>query len=79
MKEESFFFVLKNNAVKPTPTGGHHWLELMPGYVYCFLPSLHASTGEIHVYTYMPDYVKEFEFCMKVEKVGFQNKLQIVF
>ena len=69
IQDESFFYVLKNNAVKPTPSSGHHWLELLPGYVYCFLPSLHDVSGEVHVYTSMPEYIKDFEYSMQIEQV----------
>ena len=61
--------MLKNNGVKPTSLGAYHWLEFMPGYVYCFLPSLNDMSGKIHVYTSMPDFVKDFDFCMPIEKV----------
>ena len=41
---------LKNNGVVPTPTESYTWLELLPGYVYSFVPSLDACDGVILCY-----------------------------
>ena len=60
---------MKNNGKSPTSAGSHHWLELLPGYTYCFVPSFHASAGLIKVYSSKPEFIKEFEYAMKIEKV----------
>ena len=65
--------VLKNNGVKPASTGADHFLELMPGYIYCFLPSLQPHKGEIRVYTIMPKFISNFEFCFDIEKVVYNS------
>ena len=66
LQGQSHFFVLKNNAVKSKNTGGTHWLEFLPNHVYCFLPSYEGNRGTVQVHTSMPDYLKEFLFCMQV-------------
>ena len=63
---DSHFFLLKNNAVKPNITGGTHWLELLPDWVYCFVPSMEIDKGTVHVYDHMPEFVKDFDFCMEI-------------
>ena len=40
-------FYRENNGVDPTPTESHHWIELLPGYVYSFVPSFDACDGVI--------------------------------
>ena len=69
-QDESFVFVLKNNGVEPIPTGGSHWLQLLPNHMYCFLPSYEADKSEAKVYNFIPRQLAEFIYCMKVEKVG---------
>ena len=71
IQDRASFYVLKNNCVKPISTGDSHWLELMPGYDYCFVPSLEACHGEVHVYSYKPEFIKNFEFCLPIQKVWF--------
>ena len=71
LKENSSFFILKNNGAKPVSTGTDHWLNFMPGYVYCFVPSYESCVGEVHVYSYIPEFIKDFQFCMEIEKVLF--------
>ena len=71
LKENNSFFILKNNGAKPVPIGTDHWLSLMPGYVYCFVPSFEAYVGEVHVYSHMPEFINNFQFCMEIEKVLF--------
>ena len=63
---KSHFYVLKDNAVKSKITGGTHWLEFLPNHVYCFLPSYEGNRGTVQVHASMPDFVKEFLFCMQV-------------
>ena len=63
---QSHFFVLKDNAVKSKLTGGTHWVEFLPNHVYCFLPSYEGNRGTVQVHASMPDFVKEFLFCMQV-------------
>ena len=57
---ESKFYVLMNNFAWPKPTEVSHWLEYLPGYMYCFLPSLNADEGTVHVYDYVPDFLLDF-------------------
>ena len=66
---QSYFFVLKNNAIKPLPTGRSHWLEFIPNHMYLFLPSYEADKGKVKVYDFIPRQVTDFMYCMKVEKV----------
>ena len=70
MQDESYIYVLKHNGVKPIPAGGSHWLQLLPHYMYCFLPSYEADKGKAKVYNFIPGQLAEFIYCMKVEKVG---------
>ena len=60
---------MKHNGTAPTSTGSHHWLELLPGFVYCFVPSLHDCAGVIKVYNSKPEFIRDFEYSMKIEKV----------
>ena len=60
---------MKNNGVEPTSTGCHHWLELLPGYTYCFVPSLHACAGVFTVYNSKPEFIEDFGYSMKIEEV----------
>ena len=55
-----------NNAVHPKATGGFHWLEYLPGYMYCFLPSYEADRGTIQVYDYLPDFLLDFLYCAEI-------------
>ena len=66
---ESFFYVLKNNGISPTPTGGTHWLKFLPNHVYCFLPSFEVDNGEIHMCNQMPDYIKDYYFSIQINQV----------
>ena len=50
-------------------TGGHHWLEYLPGYVYCFIPSKEAASGKVYAYNYMPQKIKNFKYCWEIQKV----------
>ena len=65
-KDQSFFYILKNNASHAKPTGGTHWLEFLPNHVYCFLPSFEADVGKVQIFDHMPEYVKDFLFCMEI-------------
>ena len=65
-KDKSFFYILKNNASHPKPTGATHWIQFLPNHVYCFLPSLEADMGKVQIFDHMPEYVKEFLFCIEI-------------
>ena len=67
-KDQSFFYVLKNNASYAKPTGGSHWIEFLPNHVYCFLPSFEADAGKVQIFDHMPEYVKDFMFCMEIRR-----------
>jgi hypothetical protein len=66
IKDQSFFYVLKNNFSLAKPTGGTHWIEFLPNHVYCFLPSIEVDVGKVRCYDHMPEYVKDFLFCMEI-------------
>ena len=66
---KSYFYILKNNAVLPVPTGGHHWVEFLPNHVYCFTPSMEINKGEPLMCTAMPDFLKEFLFSVEIKEV----------
>ena len=68
-QDKTSFYVLKNNGVKPISSGSKHWIEFLPGYDYCFIPSLEACLGEVHVYSYKPEFIKNFDFCMEIHQV----------
>ena len=61
--------MMSNNGMTPERTGGTHWLEYLPGFAYCFLPSLEAYKGYPEVYTYVPDFVMDFQFYMEIKEV----------
>ena len=61
--------MLKNNGVAPRATGSYHWLEYMPGYAYYFLPSFKAHEGAPLVYSYEPEFLKDFLFDFEIEEV----------
>ena len=67
LQGSSEFYVLKNNCVLPKPTGASHWLEYLPGYMYCFLPSFEAEKGTVKVYSYLPEIVRDFCFAVPIE------------
>ena len=67
---------MKNNGKEPTSAGSQHWLEFMPGYAYCFVPSLHDRAGVIKVCSSKPEFISEFEYTMKIEKVCIPNLIQ---
>ena len=69
MQGVSRFFVLKDNYVKPTATGGTHWLELLPGHMYCFLPSFESDKGEVYAYKYTPSSLKDFLYSLEIYQV----------
>ena len=60
--------MVKNNAVHAQPTGGEHWLEFMPDHVYCFLPSF-ENKGTVLVYDHMPEFIRNFFYCMEIQQV----------
>ena len=60
---------MSQNGVTPKRTGGTHWLEYLPGFAYCFLPSLDAYKGEPKVYNYVPDFVMDFPFYTEIKEV----------
>ena len=61
--------MLKNNCVTAKATGGSHWLEYLADHMYCFLPSYDRDKGKVQVYDYIPEFVKEFLFCLTIEEV----------
>ena len=68
-KGKSRFFVMSNNGVTPQRTGGKHWLEYMPGYAYCSLPSFAAYKGQPFVYNHVPEFLKDFPYYMEIDDV----------
>ena len=73
VKDMSQFYVMSNNRIPPKRTGGTHWLEYLPGYAYCFVPSFDAFKGDPYVYRHVPDFVMEFSYYMEIEEVCKQN------
>ena len=67
---QSNFYLLKNNAVKPTATGGTHWLEHLPDHVYCFVPSFDMDKGQVVVYDHIPQWLTEFKYSMEIIEVN---------
>ena len=61
--------MLKNNCVTATATGSSHWLEYFADHMYCLLPSYDRAKGKVQVYDYIPEFVKEFLFCLTIEEV----------
>ena len=74
----SYFYILKNNEVHPKATGGTHWLEFLPDHVYCFLPSLLSDKGEVRVAEHIPEYVKDFLYCMEILQVSRSVNEQLI-
>ena len=74
---KSHFYILKNNAVSPVPTGGHHWVEFLPDHVYCFTPSMEINKGEPLMCTEMPDFLKNFLFSFDIQQV--ENNSNVIF
>ena len=66
---------MKENGSVPTSADSHHWLELLPGFVYCFVPSLHDCAGVVQVYNSKPKFIEDFQYTMKIEKVFFLSSL----
>ena len=48
-------------------------MQFLPDHVYCFLPSLLADQGDVRVYDYMPEVVKHFLYCMRINNVEIVN------
>ena len=69
----SYYFVLKDNGSQGIRTGGTHWLRFLPNHLYCFLPSLDSDKGHVKVFDYIPEYLKDFQFCMEIDQV--ENKI----
>jgi hypothetical protein len=61
--------VLKDNGARATATGGTHWLRFLPDHMYCFLPSFNLEEGQIQVYDYIPEFLKDFLYCMEIDQV----------
>ena len=55
------------NGTEPQLTGGTHWLEFLPGHVYCFLPSFDADNGEIRVFDDPPKFLDEFNYSEEIK------------
>ena len=68
-QDQSYFFVLKNNGTKPTPTGGSHWIEFLPNHLYCFLPSYEVDVGKVKVYDFLPKQLADFLYSMEISEV----------
>ena len=64
---------MSNNASPPHHTGGTHWIEYLPGYSYCFVPSFEANRGNPYVYRDIPDFLKDFSFFMEIKEVWNQE------
>ena len=60
---------MSQNGISPERTGGTHWLEYMPGYAYCFLPSFAAYKGQPFVYNHVPEFLKDFQYCIEINDV----------
>ena len=58
-----------NNGAEPQPTGGTHWLELLPDHAYYFLPSLEADKGEVRVFKDRPAFLDDFLFSVDIKVV----------
>ena len=56
-------------------TGGKHWLRFLPDHVYCFLPLFEIDKGEIHIFKSMPDFLRDFFFCMEIKDVTADEKI----
>jgi hypothetical protein len=68
-KGRSYYFVLKDNGGQAIATGGTHWLGFLPNHMYCFLPSYEVDKGQVEVFDYIPEFLKDFLFCMEIEQV----------
>ena len=60
---------MSQNGISPKQTGGTHWLEYMPGYAYCFLPSFAADKGSPLVYDHIPEFLMDFQYYMEIDDV----------
>lgn len=69
LQGQSYYFVLKDNGSQGIRTGGTHWLRFLPNQMYCFLPSFDEDKGHIEVLDYIPEYLKDFQFCIEIEQV----------
>ena len=54
-------------------TGETHSLSFLPNHMYCFLPSSDLAEVVIEVLEYIPEYLKDFQFCMEIDQV--ENKI----
>ena len=75
---KSYFYILKNNAVPPVATGGHHWVEFLPDHVYCFTPSMEINKGEPLMFTAMPDFLKDFLYSVEIQQVQLNEILILI-
>ena len=69
MQKQSYFMILKNEPKESVPTGGTHWLEYLPGFVYCFVPSTESNSGKVYAYNYRPEFLKKFFYCQEIRNV----------
>ena len=67
--------ILKNEPREAVPSGGFHWLEFLPGFTYCFLPSLKSNSGQVNAFNHMPELIKKFKYCQEIQKVRVFNFL----
>ena len=59
---------MKNNLVLPKATGTYHYLEYVPGQMYCFYPSLDAEKGAVQVFSYVPEFILDFLYSVEIEQ-----------
>ena len=59
---------MKNNFVLPRATANFHYLEYVPGQMYCFYPSLDAEKGSVQVFSYVPEFILEFLYSVEIEQ-----------
>ena len=68
---------MSNSNVMPTSTGGHLWLELKSGFVYCFLPSGKTKGGQIHVYSQKPKLLDAYIFFWEIQHVSIYKEEEV--
>ena len=73
----SYYFVLKDNGSLGTKTGATHSISFLPNQMYCFLPSSDLTKVDIEVLDYIPEYLKDFQYCLEIEQVP--NKMFVFF
>ena len=69
---------MKDNGSLGTKTGETHSLSFLPNHMYCFLPSSDLDKVDIEVLDYIPEYLKDFQFCLEIQQVQ-QNYLKLLY